>query len=415
VRTSPPGAKVLLEDKSLGTSDGLFVVAPRPARIAVELDGHQREIRQIDIPPEPIARDEMQLQEQAEPSGDQFRDPLHYRHAYRRVFLPPAVAGTPLSFQIQAQADYFAAYGNAVESMAIARKINAEATALEIQQSIDAVDAYFKCRELNKAYRKYDLDPQAQEQRRQERLSHNVTELYQKTLEKGDVTGALNWLLQELSGPTLAYQYLPGDQTLTNSKLDQKLSQVDLRLIRLTDGGGKIKTLVFAAGEGEVLTAHWPYALEAPDLKELRERFEKARDEVIKEARDRGQISYENANELRDSVLALMVALEAAYPREVRADCDKFISYITSKRFLQGLWGSAQRAITTKDLSVFSGRLRFHGDSLVALMQHMYACGLAFAPPEPGGEGVYRKLFHGMRNLYVNIGPEKPETGITKP
>ena len=88
--------------------------------------------------------------------------------------------------------------------------------------------------------------------------------------------------------------------------------------------------------------------------------------------RQRGQISYENAKELRESVIAMMVALEAAYPREVRADFKEFVLYITSKRFLQGLWGSVYRATTTKDMSVFSGRLRFQGDGLVALMQHMY-------------------------------------------
>ena len=114
-------------------------------------------------------------------------------------------------------------------------------------------------------------------------------------------------------------------------------------------------------------------------------------------------------------MIALMVALEATFPREVRTDPEKFPKYATSKRFLQGLWGSVQRAITTRDLSDLSSRRQFQGDSLVALIQHMYSSGLEFAPPEPGGQGVYTKLFHGMRNLYVNIGSEKLETGITKP
>jgi hypothetical protein len=415
VRTLPPAAKVLLGGESLGTSDGLLVVPPGPARIAVKLDGRKREIRQIEIQPEQITRVEMQLQRQPELFGNQLGGGRDHRNARWRVILPPAVAGTPLSFQIQAQANYFAAYGDMVESMAIARKINAEATALEIQQSIDAVDAYFKRRELNKENRKYELDPQEMEKRRQERMKRNVDELYQKTLEGGDVTRTLNWLLQELAGPTLAYQYLPGGQTLTNSKLDQKLSPDDLKLIRLTDGGGKIKTLIFAAGSGTMLEAHWPFALQAPEFQQFRQPFEAIRDEVVDEARNKGQISYERAKKLQESVIALMVALEAAYPREVRADPEKFLSYITSKRFLQGLWGGVHRATTIKDLSVFSGRLRFQGNGLVALIQHMYGSGLEFAPPEPGGEGVYRKLFHGMRNLYVNIGSEKPETGITKP
>ena len=39
---------------------------------------------------------------------------------------------------------------------------------------------------------------------------------------------------------------------------------------------------------------------------------------------------------------------------------------------------------STTDMSVFKGRLRFQGDSVVALLQHMYSSGLQFAPPEPG-------------------------------
>ncbi len=95
---------------------------------------------------------------------------MHDRNARGWVILPPAVDGTPLSFQVHEQAAYFSAYGNTVESMAAARKLNAEAAALEIQRSIDAVDAYFKRQELNKAHRKYELDPQEREKRRQERL-----------------------------------------------------------------------------------------------------------------------------------------------------------------------------------------------------------------------------------------------------
>ena len=51
------------------------------------------------------------------------------------IFLPSARGGTPLSYQIQAEASYVAAYGDMVESVAVARKINAEAVALEIQNS----------------------------------------------------------------------------------------------------------------------------------------------------------------------------------------------------------------------------------------------------------------------------------------
>jgi hypothetical protein len=85
------------------------------------------------------------------------------------------------------------------------------------------------------------------------------------------------------------------------------------------------------------------------------------------------------------------------------------VEYITSKRFLLALWGSVDRATTTKDVSVFSGRLGFQGKTVVDLLQHMCGSGLQFAPPEPGGERVYQKLFNTMRGLYLNVGEEKPQ------
>ncbi len=320
------------------------------------------------------------------------------------VILPPAWAGTPLSFQIHAEACYFAAYGDAVESMAVARKINAEAVALEIQNSIDAVDAYFKRRELNSAYRDYYINPETVERRHQDRLKRNVDERYQSLL-KGDVTKTMNWLLQELAGPVIACQVSPGARALADVQLDPKLTPNDLKLIRLTDGGGK---LVFAANDGQVLMPSWPLALQAAEFEPLRRQYEQARDTAVDDAKTDGAIGFETANALRESVIALMVALEAAYPPETRAEFSKFDLYYTSKRYLQALWGGVHRATTTKDPSALSGGLRFEGDSLVSLLQHMCGSGLAFAPPEPGGEGVYKKLFHGMRNLYVNFGSERP-------
>jgi hypothetical protein len=227
----------------------------------------------------------------------------------------------------------------------------------------------------------------------------------------GDVTGMLNWLLQELASPTLAHRYLPGAGPLVKSELDQKLSPDDLKLVRLTDGAGKTKTLVFSADDGMVLKTHWPLALQAADFQKDCRQFEDARDDFLTEVRAQGRIGPESAKRLQESVIALMVALEGAYPEAVRRDPNQFVRYAASKRFLQGLWGSVERAVAVKDLSVFFGGLRFRGESVVALMQHMYASGLEFAPPEPGGESIYGKLFAAMKNLYINLAPHKEETG----
>ena len=55
---------------------------------------------------------------------------------------------------------------------------------------------------------------------------------------------------------------------------------------------------------------------------------------------------------------------------------------------------------------LLSGGLRFQGDTVIRLLEHMYKNGFEFASPEPGGEGVYKNLFQSLRSLYVSIGPE---------
>jgi len=49
VRTVPPGAKIVLDGKPLGQSDGLFLVPPGVRRITVERDGFDPVVHEIDV------------------------------------------------------------------------------------------------------------------------------------------------------------------------------------------------------------------------------------------------------------------------------------------------------------------------------------------------------------------------------
>jgi hypothetical protein len=315
--------------------------------------------------------------------------------------------GTPASYQIQAEASYMKAYGRMNESLATARKVNAEAVALEIQNSIDDVKAYFERRRINRE-EVAQLDPNylERETKRQAVLKRRVETQYQDIL-RGDVTRPLNWLLRELSGPAVAYQYLPGSQTLVHSQLDPKFSPRDLHQIRLTDGGGKASHFTLRADDGKVLQDKWPLALRGNEFAEVRTNYEKVRDDVMKEVQDTGKTTPESEAKLMQSVNTLFVALEDAYPKEVRQDPEKYTTYSTAKRFLQATLASCNRALSTNDPYILGGGLRFQGDSVVGLIQHMYQNGLEFAPPEPGGEGVYKTLFESLRTLYTSIGSDK--------
>jgi hypothetical protein len=76
------------------------------------------------------------------------------------------------------------------------------------------------------------------------------------------------------------------------------------------------------------------------------------------------------------------------------------------------LLATTHRVLNVHDSRILDGGLSFQGDSLVGLLQHMYQAGLEFAPPEPGGEGVYKALFQNLRALYMTIGPDRAAADV---
>jgi hypothetical protein len=299
-----------------------------------------------------------------------------------------------------------------LESAAVARKINAQAVALEIQNSVAYVDAYFKRREINRQARaKEDPSYMDREKHYQEVLKRRVEEQYQD-VQHGDVTKMLNWLLRELANPVVAYQYVSSTQTLHDSQLDRLLTHGDLEQIRLTDGGNKASYLVFSAGDGKPLVPHWPPALRGPEFAVARETYQRTLEDVVAEIKTSGQASHDNQTRVMKNVDDLFVALENAYPKERRTIPAEFLSYAAAKRFLQATLAGTHRAITTNNPVLLSGGLRFQGNSLVRLLEHMYKNGFEFASPEPGGEGAYKSLFQNLRSLYLAVGPNRPAVDL---
>lgn len=61
VRTTPPGASIVLDGKELGTSDGLFLVPPGVRKITLEMDGYDPEAKTVDVKEGWITRVEVRL------------------------------------------------------------------------------------------------------------------------------------------------------------------------------------------------------------------------------------------------------------------------------------------------------------------------------------------------------------------
>ena len=412
------GPQVILDGKLLGDSDGLFVVQPGPAAIAVELDGHRREkpVRSRSNLDEIASQLKLQTGRTPPPRDGSTRTVGKHRGGIADptmltvvVIVPPAVAGTPLSLQIQARPSYCARVwldggvdGRRPEDQRRGRgggDSELDRRRKRLFQAQGAEQGLSRnCNSIPRGRRNVG-------QAADERTSTNG---HQKTSE-GDVTKTLNWLLQELAGPTIAYQYLNGDQTLARSKLDLELSPQKIwKLIRLTDGGGD-KTLIFAADSGATLEAHWPFALRAPDLEELRQQFETTRDEILNEARKKTR-SATSAERASENVIAMMVALEATYPPEVRVDPTSS-SLHTSKRSCRALGPAFIVRRPPRICRPFPAGSGSWGQPGSPDATHATAPASNLLRPSPVEKASIGKLFQGMRILYMNIGAEKAETG----
>jgi hypothetical protein len=102
VRTTPSGAEILLDEKPLGTSPGLFKVPPGVRRVVVELDGYEPGDEEVTIKAGHITRVVLRLNKRpgraAEDSGDPVAEILKQFQAaaeeldvekLEALFLPP--------------------------------------------------------------------------------------------------------------------------------------------------------------------------------------------------------------------------------------------------------------------------------------------------------------------------------------
>jgi hypothetical protein len=318
----------------------------------------------------------------------------------------PALARTRYSDAINAEANYIAAVGFTALSVAEARKVNAEAVAIEIQNSVDFVKAYYERKHIyEEEWHRKHPDKWAVEETRQKRIKKWVSEQYQSVMASGNgtQTDALNWLLGELSNATTSLQYVRDAKSPLQPHADVELTEDELRKIRLTDGGRKGNRLEFSAGDGAVLLPKWPPALRGHECDDARDDFDHARDAIVKDLQAKRDVSPESQTKLVEAVQGLKTALDAAYPSEVRVKHREYSEYWKAQCFISSLLAAADRAIAINDPSVFSGDLRFDGKSLFLLLQHMHRHGLQFAEPPPGAEGLYKLLFQNLRDMYAEL------------
>lgn len=332
--------------------------------------------------------------------------------------VPRPWGATPHSTMIHAQATALASQGYFLETAAIARRHRALAAKQEMENMVQWVDTYFDMRQRNRAWRLKEgslPNYMRQERERQEVMRYQVENFLDNAL-KNDIAGKLNWLLTQLSGLLLSYQHQAGYGTAVDLELNQQLTPDDVRHVRLTDGGrlGGQK-LIFRADDGKVLQTDWPLAFRPRQFDEVREYFEATRDGVVASLAAGGNLSWEEQEAITDAIDRLRTVFNDVYDTERRLQMQLeqpgtySTVYKVGERFLQALAVGVFRAINTNDRAIFDGSYRFTGSNVPELVEHMCGHGLEFAPPEAGDEATYRKVYLGMRELYLRL---RPEPGI---
>jgi hypothetical protein len=314
--------------------------------------------------------------------------------------------GTPLSYAIEAQAQLVAAQGDFLESVAIARKIHAEAYALEIQNSVEEVKAYFERRRINRAavLEEKGNRPDYIRKKKREAAENFMKKDLDELFNLADVSKQLNWLFRRLCGPDMMMQYQTGSEALP--QLGERLSEEAKAQIWLTDGGSG-GGLQFRLSDGRGLDTAWPPGLRREPLDAARTEFESARDELVKEIEANGRVTEPTRNRLILATNELLVMLENVF--QDRQEPSVFQEYNAAKKYLRSLVSQVNRAVSTNDRSAFTGAFRFQGNTILELIQHMHQSGLLFAPSKPGGEPAYRNLLTTLRNLYMTFPSARPE------
>lgn len=310
------------------------------------------------------------------------------------IHLPRSYGATPLSTVLHANAVLTAARGDFLESQANARVTHAIAAEKEMKNSVEWVLTYFRRKEINRQYTKRPSFIERERERNAETWTR-IDQDYHVQLDT-DPTDDLNFMLRELHvlAPS-AWFYEGVSDSLVRSEFDEELSAEEIHHVWLTDGAG-----VQFRADDTALKVDWPHVLRAESLDFPRKQFESARNAAASELASTGQLSYATAELLKEKLNLLAEAFKLKYPRKQRTvSVNRFSEYLAGEKCLQSFAVNIHRMIVTGDPLAFDGSLQFQGGTVANLVSHMHMLGLRFAPRQPGGEGVYQKLFIAMRHF----------------
>lgn len=311
------------------------------------------------------------------------------------------------------QAELIRAQGEAAVDYQTARQIAAEAYDKELDNALKAVEIYFDRRALRDAkVLKNHLD-EADSQK---------AKALRRIVDHPDLTGegvtngaALNTMKEALRSSVLSFDYLNDDIDVAELMARFQLTPQDLSNINLKLTNVRGETGTFRADTGKLGSFQWwPHLLQDEKFKEDRQAIESNLEEVRQAASRQTEIDPKLIDKLENSILALANKFlqEVDGQAMARKGVAEYYIYRESEQHLQSLSHAVRRL---KRVGKADGALVMNGynpsvdgKNLTSLLSYMVRNGVEFAPPEPGNENTYQKLFEMSKSLYVATSAADP-------
>ncbi len=292
-----------------------------------------------------------------------------------------------------------------------ARLINAEAYSKEMDNEVKRVSTFFERRRLNREGRDAEHTDFLEHQEKYREQQSRIIRANLDDALGADLSDELNFMLRELMRDGYSLFMSRHPDSLIGSPDNIPLSADDRHQIRVSEGkvaGGG--SLVFRVDKAQVLETQWPMTLLEERFDVRRDAFEEARESALGDLKIVKEVTRDSRTRLMNAVDQLTAEL-TAYLRERRKSLSPrdLLEYVEAVGFLRSLDKSTYRLIKTQGTAAFDESYRFQGKNVGELLQHLVQKGLEFAPAEPGGEVVYRKVYDCMRTFYLQLVPEAGE------
>jgi len=331
------------------------------------------------------------------------------------INIPQVRGATVMSTQVTSFAHLQSSRAQLLTSQAYANLINAHARIANIQASreelkyhAERVSSYFDLREINRQRRAELNPPMHLRAQKADNLLHDLMLKQPEHLleQSADISGRLNWLIARIISRSFQQGIIERDEGIFSGEhFNLTFSQDELSKIFIEyDGsisGDKFRHRINGANAAR---AALPPIFGIEALSDKAKMYLQSREQLagLMVRNDNGlppikewDHVYEKLDSLKATLSSreLLVSLPSRYHRLLQQ----------GKLFVSSQGAALQLALETGNGDYLVGMPVFTGSSLGEMLFFMSQNGYVFSSAGVDGKAVYMRLFHSLRNVYIEL------------